>query len=128
YVKKILVPYYARQKALLGLPDSQECIWQIDVWSVHHLIAFRTWMNVNYFWIITSFVPGGCTGLFQPCDVGIQRPLKISIKRTQHANIVEETLGQLQEGKSAVNIHLDTTVGILHNCSVKWLVNTYKAI
>ena len=41
-VNDIITPYFARQKAKLGLPDSQKSIWQIDVWSVHQSKEFCT--------------------------------------------------------------------------------------
>jgi len=62
-VDEIIAPYFAAQKAKLGLPDSQKSTWQIDVWSVH-----------------SRLVPGGCTGVWQACDVGIQRIFKHSLK------------------------------------------------
>jgi hypothetical protein len=34
-VDNIIASYFSKQKAKLGLPDSQKAIWQIDVWSVH---------------------------------------------------------------------------------------------
>jgi hypothetical protein len=71
-VDNIITPYFAKQKAKLGLPESQKAIWQIDVWSVHRSVEFRTWMKTNHPNIILDFVPGGCTGLWQACDVGIQ--------------------------------------------------------
>ncbi|KAG1871544.1 hypothetical protein F4604DRAFT_1926276 [Suillus subluteus] len=69
YVGDILVPYWTRQKELVGAPDDQECILQLDVWSVHKSIQFCTWLDQQYPWIKYRFVPGGCTGIAQPCDV-----------------------------------------------------------
>ncbi|RDX54269.1 hypothetical protein OH76DRAFT_1330810, partial [Lentinus brumalis] len=61
YVRRILVPYFARQKERYPDRPDQKCIWQIDVWSVHRSDEFRTWMKITYIWIIVIFVPGGCT-------------------------------------------------------------------
>ncbi|KAF8837348.1 hypothetical protein BDN67DRAFT_909341, partial [Paxillus ammoniavirescens] len=36
------------------------------------------------------FVLTGTTGVAQPCDVGIQRPLKLAIKELQHEDIITE--------------------------------------
>ena len=72
YVRNILVPYYNQQSSNLGLPFHSLSIWQIDCWSVHTSITFHVWMAMAYPWIILDYVPGNCTGLFQPCDVGIQ--------------------------------------------------------
>lgn len=79
YVADILVPYFESHLQQLGLPN-QVCIWQIGCWSVHRSLEFWSWMATNYPWIHIHFVPANCTGLFQPCDVGIQRVLKLATK------------------------------------------------
>lgn len=81
YVTHILAPYFERHPKERGVPD-QRCLWLIDVWSVHRSAEFRQCMKKNYPWIIINYVPGGCTRLAQPCDVGIQRPLKHAMRRT----------------------------------------------
>jgi hypothetical protein len=40
-VDGIIAPYFSKQKAKLGLPESQKSIWQIDVLSVHLPKEFR---------------------------------------------------------------------------------------
>lgn len=72
YVNEILVPYIETKKKELGLPDDQKTLWSIDVWAVHRSKQFRTWMSTNHPNILLDYVPGGCTGVAQPCDVGIQ--------------------------------------------------------
>lgn len=78
--------------------------------------------------IILDYVPGGCTGLFQPCDVGIQKLFKAAIRRAQHNDIVQETIQQLDSGVRPQDVKLDTRLGVLRNCSVSWLVEAYHAI
>ncbi|EJD54964.1 hypothetical protein AURDEDRAFT_49858, partial [Auricularia subglabra TFB-10046 SS5] len=63
YVDNILVPYYERQCALLGLGDDQEFLWVIDCWSVHRSKEFRTWMKVNHPRITMLYVPANCTSI-----------------------------------------------------------------
>ncbi|KIJ09610.1 hypothetical protein PAXINDRAFT_87232 [Paxillus involutus ATCC 200175] len=104
YVCHILIPYWNRQKEKVGAPDDQECILQLDVWSVHRSVQFRTWLDQNHAWIKYRFVPGGCTGIAQPCDVSIQRPFKLAVKRAQHADIVKESLSLLQKTDDAAII------------------------
>lgn len=72
FVNEILTPYFKATKHKLSLPPQQKSLWQIDMWSVHHLKEFQNWMCVNHPNIILDFIPGGCTGVHQPCDVGIQ--------------------------------------------------------
>lgn len=68
YVQHILVPYFEDHRQ----DHNQICIWQIDCWSVHRSAEFCHWMYSNYPWIQIHYIPANCTGLFQPCDVGIQ--------------------------------------------------------
>jgi len=58
YITSIIVPFFMQQKTLHGLPQDHPCILQP--------------------WIIPDFMPAGFTGLFQPCDVGIQWILKLT--------------------------------------------------
>lgn len=78
--------------------------------------------------IIISFVPGNCTGVWQPLDVGIQRVLKQSMKRSAHKDIVDETMVHLDSGVSLEAFKLDTTLGTLRDRSVAWLLNAYHDI
>jgi hypothetical protein len=128
FVNKILAPYYDKKKTDLGFPPSQKSLWQIDVWSVHRSEEFRKWMKDNHPTIIIDFVPGGhgCTGVHQPCDVGIQRPFKSSTKRSYHEDVVQEMLVQLD--KNSGNLMIDNRILVLRNRSVGWLWNAFQAV
>ncbi|THV00922.1 hypothetical protein K435DRAFT_818166 [Dendrothele bispora CBS 962.96] len=81
-VNNIIVPYFEQKKCELGIdkPEEQHSIWKIDCWSVHKSREFLNWMKETHPTVIVIFVPGNCTSLFQPLDVGIQRVLKQSFK------------------------------------------------
>ena len=79
-VDNIIVLYFKAKKKALGLPPLQKVVWQIDIWSVHCLEKFRSWMKKQHSSIIVHFVSGGCTSILQPCDVGIQQSFKYSLK------------------------------------------------
>ncbi|KAF8231623.1 hypothetical protein L208DRAFT_1276086 [Tricholoma matsutake] len=97
FVNKILAQYFDEEKIALHLPLSQKALWSIDVWSVHRSDEFQNWMKKMHPTIILDFIPGGCTGVAQPCDVGIQRPWKLSIKRSYHEDIISEIVDQLKD-------------------------------
>jgi hypothetical protein len=126
FVDNILAPYLANKKIELSLPPSQKSLWQIDVWSVHRSAEFRNWMSEKHPSIVVDFVPGGCTGVHQPCDVGIQRPLKLSMRKSYHEDVVNEFLSQLEKGNSAPT--LKDTLGVLRDRSIRWMSNAYNAI
>ncbi|KAJ7668614.1 hypothetical protein DFH06DRAFT_916448, partial [Mycena polygramma] len=50
------------------------------------------------------------------------------IKRSAHRDIVDEALTQIKAGKSGAEIKLDTTVGVLRNRSVGWIVQAIHDI
>ena len=127
YVQNILSTYFDKQRALLGRPN-QTCLWTIDCWSVHRSHEFRDWMCKNYPWILVRYVPGGCTGIFQPCDVGIQRILKHAMKKTALSHVVKETVAHLNKDEDPGTILLTKAIKVLRNHSVEWLVKGYEAI
>jgi hypothetical protein len=128
YVESILVPYWRRKMDELALPHDQPCILQLDVWSVHRSAEFRLYMRNTWPWITLDFVPGGCTGIWQPCDVGIQRPFKLAIKRAQLEDVVAETMSQLGKDDHNGHVKLDVTIGTLRKRSVAWLLAAHDAI
>ena len=125
-VDNIIEPYFAKQKATLGLPPSQKAIWKIDVWSVHRSEEFRGWMKDHYPNIILDFVPGGCTPVWQACDTGIQRIFKHSLKRSYHEDVVTAILKQMEDSMDAIRV--DKRLGILRDQSVSWLWKAHQTL
>jgi hypothetical protein len=128
WVTDILVPYFERQKKIHNAPENQECILQLDAWVIHRSVAFRTWLSTHYDGITYLYVPANCTGIAQPCDIGIQHLFKLALRQAQHADIVDKTLRLLQDGVDPENIRLDTSIGTLRDRSVGWLVKAYNKI
>ena len=125
FVMKILVPYFNSEMEQLSLDPPQECIWQLDVWPVHASLEFHTWLYQKYPWIILDYVPGGCTGLWQPCNVSIQHMLKHAVKRSQQSAAINEVYSQLQSGVDEGRIKLDTKLGVLRDCVPQTLVYAF---
>jgi hypothetical protein len=127
YVTNILAPYFESHHQRLNLLN-QLCIWQIDCWSVHRSLDFRSWMWKTYPWIRIHYIPANCTGLFQPCDVGVQRVLKLAIRRTALKDIVDDTMQQLKDGVTPDKVVFVKKLAAVRDRSVGWLVNAYEAI
>jgi len=126
FVDKILDPYFMATQIRLKLPPSHMALWQIDVWSVHRSAEFRDWMSKQYSNITLDYVPGGCTGLHQPCDVGIQRPFKQSLKRSYHEAVVKEMIKKI--GQNLEVLTIDKCIKTLRDRSVAWLWNAYNTV
>ena len=128
FVIVILVPYFITEKEHLSLDPLQECIWQLDIWSIHASPKFQTWMFDNYPWIILNYIPGGCMGLWQPCDVGIQCILKLAVKHSQQTTVIYKVYSQMQQGIGACNISLDTRLSMLRDHVPATLVDVHHSI
>lgn len=70
-VENIIVPSRGTSQVLLKL----------DVASSHIDKSFRTWLQENHPNIHLRFVPSNCTSKLQALDVGVQRPIKDSLRR-----------------------------------------------
>jgi hypothetical protein len=127
-VNEVIEPYLEKKKNELNLPTTQCSIWKIDCWSVHKSEEFMGWMKKTHPTIIVIFIPGHCTGVWQPLDVGIQRVLKQSIKWSAHKDIVEETTAHLEAGTFASAITLDTRLGTLCDRSVGWIAKAIQDV
>ncbi|KAH7903597.1 hypothetical protein BJ138DRAFT_1020371 [Hygrophoropsis aurantiaca] len=68
------------------------------------------------------------TGLFQPCDVGIQRPLKHSLKCSAHGDVVQEVLEQLEKGIPSSDVTIDTRLKTLRDRTVNWSWKAWNAL
>ena len=124
YVQNILVPYFEGHRQ----DNNQICIWQIDCWSVHQSAEFRDWIYDTYPWIQIHYVPTNCTGLFQPCDVGIQQVLKLAIRRSALQDIINDTTEQLGHGVEPTMVTFEKWLPVVQDHSIQWLVNGYEAI
>ncbi|KAG2354995.1 hypothetical protein BDR07DRAFT_1250643, partial [Suillus spraguei] len=59
----------------------------------------------------------------------VQRPFKLVVKCSQHADIVNEALALLQKKQDTPSaMWLNTTLPTLRDCSVQWLLNGYHPI
>ncbi|KAF8240865.1 hypothetical protein L208DRAFT_1230834 [Tricholoma matsutake] len=130
FVNKILAPYFDGKKQDLGLPKTQCTLWQINIWLVHRSQELWDWMRDKHPMILVDFVPGGCTGIHQPCDVGIQHPLKLSLKCLYHEDVVNQFLTQFDEKEDGEPEALifNETPGMLRDSSVQWLWDAFNAV
>jgi hypothetical protein len=74
------------------------------------------------------FVPAGCTGIAQPCDVFTQRPFKHAVL-TEFSEWAAETVNkQISDGASAENVRLNVQAGNLRNLGCEWILNAWKLV
>ena len=66
--------------------------------------------------------------LFQPCDVGIQRVLKLAIRCSALQDIINDTAEQLSRGALPSTVTFEDQLSVVCDHSVRWLANGYEAI
>ncbi|KAJ7024075.1 hypothetical protein C8F04DRAFT_1192813 [Mycena alexandri] len=97
----------------------------IDLYAVHIGEEFRTLIFKDFPFIILIFVPGGCTGLFQPADMGLQRVAKHILKQDSLDYLVEIFKTQTEKGVAPRDIKFPSSLPILRDATVRGLVKMY---
>ncbi|KAJ7178437.1 hypothetical protein C8R43DRAFT_942122 [Mycena crocata] len=124
--EKILIPFIKKIIAEdPDLDDDQMAIAYIDIYPVHiseefRKVVFEEWGN-----IILIFVPGNCTGLFQPQDVGLQRVAKHKLKQSMLDYLVQSHQAQIAAGITPENVEFSSSYPVLRNASVRACVDLY---
>ncbi|KAJ7281126.1 hypothetical protein C8J57DRAFT_1027584, partial [Mycena rebaudengoi] len=97
----------------------------IDIYPVHIGEEFRTFVFDEYPFIILIFVPGGCTGVFQPADVGLQCIAKHILKQDSLSYLVDFFTAQTSKGIAPADIKFPNSLPVLRNATVRSLVKLY---
>ncbi len=126
FIDSILAPYYDQQKERLALPESQKSLWHINMWSVHWSKELWGWMDKNHSNIKIHYMPGGCTGVMQALDVGINHIYKHSLKWSYHKDVVKEILEQINTGNELISVTKQK--GTMQDWSVAWMWNAFNTL
>ncbi|KAG7099906.1 hypothetical protein E1B28_001705 [Marasmius oreades] len=125
WVENILVPYIQGVIEANDLDQDQKAILFIDAYPVHTGKDFRVYIYDDHPNIILIFVPANCTGKFQPADVGLQRPIKHSLKQELFRWMAGVHKEQLANGVQAEDFKLTTSYPALRDASVAGIVKVY---
>ncbi|KIJ45400.1 hypothetical protein M422DRAFT_251175 [Sphaerobolus stellatus SS14] len=126
-IDNIIIPYLEKTKKRLNLPPDQKALVYLDCWSVHRSEEFRSFMKTKET-ICICYVPANCTSLFQPCDAGIQQPLKLICKQCCHEDVVKEVTAGLKMASSPVEVRISNEMPLLRDRTVRWLWIAYPEL
>ncbi|KAJ7247701.1 hypothetical protein C8J57DRAFT_1240641 [Mycena rebaudengoi] len=107
------------------LDNDQQMICFIDIYPVHTGEEFRTNVFDEHPYIILIFVPGGCTGLFQPADVSLQRVAKHILKQDSLNYLVDVFQSQSKAGVAPKDVKFPSSLPVLCDATVRGLVKMY---
>ncbi|KAJ7173829.1 hypothetical protein C8R46DRAFT_1032050 [Mycena filopes] len=126
WVEGVLVPWRAKIiESRDDLDEDQLMIAYLDIYAVHIGEEFRSLIFKEFPFIILIFVPGSCTGLFQPADVGLQRVAKHILKQDSLDYLVQVFQTQRENGVAPRDIKFPSSLPILRDTTVRGLVKMY---
>lgn len=123
YVVKILIPHYMLHRR----SADDHMIWVIDSWSVHRSREFLDYLAQFHF-IHIVFVPAHCTGIAQPADVGLQRPIKARFRKEFQKYCVRKVKEAMEDGGEPTSWKMDDGIKKLKKLAVVWLMRSFKAV
>ncbi|CAA7267612.1 unnamed protein product [Cyclocybe aegerita] len=126
WIKNILVPWIKHVIEEDGLDEDQKSILYIDCYPVHAEEGFKTYVLDSHPNIILCFVPQNCTPVFQPADVGLQRPIKHSLKQSLFKYLAATHRRQMLSRLHAEDVRITTSLPQLQDASVGGLVKVYE--
>ncbi|KAJ7624175.1 hypothetical protein B0H17DRAFT_1218928 [Mycena rosella] len=126
WVEGVLVPWRLKIIARDNLDDDQLMILFIDIYPVHTGQEFQTMIFEEFPFIILIFVPGGCTGLMQPADVGLQRVAKHILKQDSLDYLVDVFKTQCKQGVAPKDVKFPSSLPVLCDATVRGLVKMFN--
>jgi hypothetical protein len=106
------------------LDEDQKAILYIDIYPVHTSQEFPEFVfEIRN--IILIFVPGNCTGIFQPQDVGLQCIAKHKLKQSMPEDLVRCYQEQIAAGITPEKFVFSSSYPVLRDASVRACVDLY---
>ncbi len=110
------------------LADAKMILY-LDSWSVHCSQEFWDWINwikTEHPEIVVLYIPTGCICLFQPCDVGLQRLFKHTVKQLASQFFGNHVQRKRINGTTHEDICLPTKIGVLRDATLFWIMNAIQ--
>lgn len=104
WIHEIILPYRSAMIKQHSLSLDSKMILYIDSWTVYQSGEFRDWIKQEHPELIILYVPAGCTGVFQPCDVGLQRLFKHNVKKSASQYFVNAVQKDREQGVLPLDI------------------------
>ncbi|KAL3681910.1 hypothetical protein R1sor_024866 [Riccia sorocarpa] len=91
-------------------------------------LEFLAWIAETHPWIKLLFVPAGCTSVYKPADVILQRPLKAEFTKAFAIWCTERIQVSISAGLRPINIHLDFSIRKLRQTTLNGLLSAHQAV
>ncbi|CAK5275046.1 unnamed protein product [Mycena citricolor] len=107
------------------LDEDQKWIVYYDIYPVHTSTELREFLHQQFPNLILIYVPGNCTGLLQPQDVGIQRVAKHKLRQGLMEFLVRAYQSQSAAGIKPEDVKFSSSLPVLRDASVRPCVDLY---
>jgi hypothetical protein len=111
-----------------NLPESAKCNIYFDCWRVYGSADMLSWLKDTYTWLIVIFVSAGYTGIFQPCDVGLQRVYKHHIWLAANNYFITMVRSKVEEGVCPEEVKLSTALHPLRDVTAAWVLHSINHV
>ncbi|GJE94761.1 hypothetical protein PsYK624_109330 [Phanerochaete sordida] len=125
WMENVYVPYRDTVVREEGLPADQKSILFLDCYPVHLSEDFRTYIRSQHPNVFLVYVPAGCTGIFQPADVGLQRVIKHQLKQHALDFLVRSHADMLSDGIKPEDVRFTQSLPVLRDTSVDATVKVW---
>ena len=88
YLEKVVIPDRKATIARLNLPQNQWALVVHDLHNSHKDAKVLEFMKENY--LLSLYIPAGCTDVMQTCDTVANKPFKVGIKAAFMDYLFEE--------------------------------------
>lgn len=129
FIEQIVVKYWEKVR----LKPTENVLIILDGWSVHTSKEFRAFME-KYPQFHLAYLPPNTTAISQPADISLQRPLKLSFRKSFDAYCTDAFY------KAALSAHasnvvfdptavdVDTRLSAIKHLVVQWLYDAHQSL
>ena len=127
YIGKIIIPYFRRKRADLGLSATHPALAIFDEFTgqvTEEALALLDHNNIYY-----VIVPPNCTDKLQPLDISVNKPAKEYLRSKFQSWYASKITSQLQAGVSSSALQpVPMQLSIMKPIGAKWMMDLYDYI
>ena len=129
YITSVVHPFVQSKFIELKLkPANSHAILVLDCWGKQIHPNFMGWLKTNYPNYHPIVIPANCTGVMQPADVFLNKPLKDSFRNQFTRWSTAQYSEQIREGAEPAQMKLDTSIKTLKPLVTEWLYTAWKQL
>jgi hypothetical protein len=129
YITLVIHPFIQlKTKELKLKPNESDAILVFDCWATQIQSTFMDWLKTTYPKYHPIIIPANCTGVMQPADVFLQKPLKDAFRNQFTKWSTTQYTEQIKAGTEPSEMKLNTSLKTLKPLVVEWIHSSWKKL